>query len=74
MRLNVADINECIEGTSECSADAVCNNINKIKKKRCKCKVAGSWKFALRTTKPRTQLFTGQTEFKISYLSYWMYI
>ena len=27
MRLNVADINECIEGTSDCSADAVCNNI-----------------------------------------------
>ena len=26
MRLNVADINECIEGTSDCSADAVCNN------------------------------------------------
>ena len=26
MRLNLADINECIEGTSNCSADAVCNN------------------------------------------------
>ena len=26
MRLNLADTNECIEGTSNCSADAVCNN------------------------------------------------
>ena len=26
MWLNLADINECIEGTSNCSADAVCNN------------------------------------------------
>ena len=26
MRFNLADINECIEGTSNCSADAVCNN------------------------------------------------
>ena len=26
MRFNLADINECFEGTSNCSADAVCNN------------------------------------------------
>ena len=36
MRFNLADINECIEGTSNCSADAVCNNTKGSYNRTCK--------------------------------------
>ena len=34
--INFADVNECADGTSNCSADAMCNNTKGSY--RCKCK------------------------------------
>ena len=34
--MNFTDVNECAEGTSNCSADAMCNN--NVESYRCKCK------------------------------------
>ena len=34
--INFADVNECTDGTSNCSADAMCNNTKGSY--RCKCK------------------------------------
>ena len=34
--LNFTDVNECVDGTSNCSADAMCNNTKGSY--RCKCK------------------------------------